>query len=63
MSLKIISITLFIDLVAAFSKPPMTINMFLEAACGPENSSESRLWHENLRAFFLYPRMRLSVLL
>jgi hypothetical protein len=34
MCLKIISITLFRDLVAAFRKPPLTINMLLEAVCG-----------------------------
>ncbi len=42
-------------LVAEFRKPPMTIKMVQEIACGPENSSESCLCHVNLRGFFLHP--------
>jgi hypothetical protein len=41
--LKIISVTLFRQLVAAFRKPTVTLEMVAEAGCGPENSCESHL--------------------
>ncbi len=33
----------------------MTLKMVPEAACGPENSSESRLWYVNLLRYLLHP--------
>jgi hypothetical protein len=38
-------------IVAEFRKPPLTIKMVHEIACGPENSSESRMTYKSTRIF------------
>jgi hypothetical protein len=40
---KILPVTLFIELFAAFRKSPRTLKMVPEATCSPDNSTENRL--------------------
>jgi hypothetical protein len=42
---KILPVTLFMELFAAFRKSPTTIKMVPEATCSTLNSNESRLLH------------------
>ncbi len=54
-------VNLFRELAVAFRKPPMTLKMVPEVyACGPENSSKSRIWHVNLIRYKVGTRVRRS---
>jgi hypothetical protein len=57
-NLKVITVTLFKEIVVAYRNPPVTLELVPEVACGPEMSYRKppgRLGHKHLRGFSLHP--------